>query len=177
MEHICDININLTHRSILQFVLAFSLALVSCSEAGKYGKYGGGYEAPPSNINAAVISKHYFKVKNVPSSSQQADIPTIVISSGSTPLKIQMESSSSDVEVTQSHSNAAPQMQTSNSVDGAIVLKHFVRKPIIQKVREIIVPQRNIVQEVMPVKEFIKTIVSQEQATSAPDTGSNGKYY
>ena len=133
-------------------------------KGGKGSSKGGGYSgggnngggsgsaSTPSTINAAVISKHTFKIKPFKSTSQQANIPTIVIDSGSSPLKLQMLSSSSDLQIEQDHQNSKPKVITSNSVDGAIIMKHFVRKPIIQNIREIIMPQRKIVQEIMPVK-------------------------
>lgn len=86
--------------------------------------------------------------------SKPVKIPTIVIGSKSIPLTLEMQSSSSDIKIAQNHQNTEPQMITSNSVDGAIILKQFIRKPIIQKVHEIILPKRKIIQEFRPVKEF-----------------------
>lgn len=108
-------------------MIFFASPIYGCGN--KYGGCGGGRD---ETINAAVFSKHYFKVKDVPSSHQDIDIPTIVINSGSTPLKIQMGSVSSDIEIEQIHQSSKPQTKTSNSVDGAIILNHFVKKPILQ---------------------------------------------
>ncbi len=74
-----------------------------------------------------------------------------------------MGSSSSDVEIENSHKSSKPQTKTSSSVDGAIIMKHYVKKPIISKVYETLAPRRIIYQSVMPVKEFIKTVVAQEK--------------
>lgn len=112
-------------------------------------------------------SKHVFKLKSVASSSDDAELPTLVVDSGSKPLKLQMGSSSSDVEIETNHQNTKPQMKSSSSVDGALIMKHYVKKPIIQMVYEKIIPQRSVYQEVMPVKEMIKTIVAQEKDDNA----------
>lgn len=128
---------------------------------GKGGKKGGG--GGEKTIKLAVNSKHVFKLMPVASSSDDAELPTLVVESGSKPLKLQMGSSSSDVEIETNHQNSKPQVKSSSSVDGALILKHYVRKPVHQFVYEKIIPQRSVHQHVMPVKEMIKTIVAQEK--------------
>lgn len=123
-------------------------------------------------------SKHVFKLKPVASSSEDADLPTLVVDSGSTPLKLQMGSSSSDVEIETNHENSKPQVKSSSSVDGALIMKHYVKKPIIQMVYEQINPERKVIQQIMPVKEFIKTIVSQKKkANGGVDTTTAANEY
>ncbi|KAI2808742.1 hypothetical protein BLOT_006688 [Blomia tropicalis] len=148
------------------FICIFILFLTTILKcyATKYGQEGDG--DVPDTINAAVISRHVFKTKTVPSMSKPVKIPTIVIGSKSIPLTLEMQSSSSDIKIAQNHQNTEPQMITSNSVDGAIILKQFIRKPIIQKVHEIILPKRKIIQEFRPVKEFVKTIISKADTTT-----------
>lgn len=133
--------ISLKHFVFFQIailVILFASPIHGCGKSGGCGD---------DTINAAVISKHFFKVKDVASSSQDIDIPTIVINSGSSPLKIQMGSSSSDIEIEQTHQGSKPQKKISSSIDGAIILNHFVKKPIVQRIHEVIVPTRKIVQE------------------------------
>jgi len=92
-----------------------------------------------------------------------------MIPGGVVSLPIKLITTSSEVQATQEHNNAGPQTATASSVDGPIVLKQFVKKPIFQYVYESIHPSRKIVQEVLPVKEVIKTIV-------AKDHGANGHW-
>ncbi|KAJ6220134.1 hypothetical protein RDWZM_005946 [Blomia tropicalis] len=150
-------------RKFICIFILFLTTILKCY-ATKYGQEGDG--DVPDTINAAVISRHVFKTKTVPSMSKPVKIPTIVIGSKSIPLTLEMQSSSSDIKIAQNHQNTEPQMITSNSVDGAIILKQFIRKPIIQKVHEIILPKRKIIQEFRPVKEFVKTIISKADTTT-----------
>lgn len=93
---------------------------------------GGGGSNVPSEIQAAVISTQTVKIKPFTGSSQSAKVPTIIISSGSSPLNIHFQSASSDLNITQDHTNSKPQVITSNSVDGGIILRQTIKKPILQ---------------------------------------------
>lgn len=102
------------------------------SSSGKGCGGGGGSSETPSEIQAAVISSQTVKIKPFSGSSQTAKVPTIIISSGSSPLNIHFQSASSNLNITQDHTNSKPQVITSSSVDGGIILRQTVRKPILQ---------------------------------------------
>ena len=131
------------------------------SSGNGYGNSGGG--SMQSQIQAAVISKHIFKTKPVASQATNVKIPEIIISSGSSPLTLKFQSVSSSLNVIQDHDNSEGQTSESESEDGPIMLKQTIKKPIIQELHEIIIPSRDIIQEILPVKEMIKTIVSQNK--------------
>lgn len=99
---------------------------------GSGGCGGGGGSDTPSEIQAAVISSQTVKIKPFMGSSQTAKVPTIIITSGSSPLNIQFQSASSNLNISQDHTNSEPQVITSSSVDGGIILKQTITKPIIQ---------------------------------------------
>lgn len=111
-----------------------------CGGGGMYGGNGGGggkgcgggSGETASEIQAAVISTQTVKIKPFTGSSQSVKAPTIIISSGSSPLNIHFQSASSNLNISQDHTNSKPQVITSNSVDGGIILRQTVRKPILQ---------------------------------------------
>lgn len=126
------------------------------------------------DIEAAVISKHVVKTHTVANSGDTEDIPTIVIGSSGVPLTLRFKSTSSNLNVEQEHSNQEGKTQVSSSVDGPLILKQTIKKPVFQHLREIIIPQRQIIQEIRPVKQMIKTIVTKGEdsgsTTEAPET-------
>lgn len=133
-----------------------------------------GYKPPPDTskpIQAAIISRHYLKFKPVKSSQKQQKIPEIIIQSEASPITLKFMSQSSSLKVEQEHQTGGGQEQEgSTEYDEPIVAKLTVKKPVYQEVREIIIPQRKIIQEIRPVKEIIKTIVSKKKNGAAKTT-------
>jgi len=78
------------------------------------------------------------------------------------------------LNVQQYHQGAQGSNQETQSEDEPHYLKHTVKKPIYQEVREVISPYRKITQEIKPVQEEIQTIVARGQAKSYG--GSAGGY-
>ena len=97
----------------------------------------------------------------------------IVIDSSAMPLKMLFKTASANLDIKQEHENAPANAQESSSVDGEIVLKHTVKKPVVQYVYEEIVPSRYLTQKVEPVKEYVKTIISKNEPSSN-DVNGNG---
>lgn len=54
-------------------------------------------------------------------------------------------------------------MKKESTIEQPHLLIQNIKKPVIQEVREVIVPYRRITQEIRPVRERIKTIIAQEQ--------------
>ena len=122
----------------------------------------------PAMIPAPIFSNQRVYIKQVAGNINRAQVPTIVVESGAVPINMLFKTSSADLNVNQQHDNAAPQVQSSSSVDGTVVLKHSVKKPVVQYVNEVIVPSRYLNQKVMPVKEYVKTVVTKQMAAPEP---------
>lgn len=127
-------------------------------------------DSSAEDIEAAIISKHMIKTITVPNSGDIEDIPAIVIGSPGVPLTLKFKSTSSNLNVEQEVTNNEGKTQVSSSQDGPLILKQTIKKPVFQQLREIIIPQRQIIQEIRPVKQMIKTIVTkgEDSATEAP---------
>jgi len=99
---------------------------------------------------------------------------TIEVGANSVPLNILFRSASSNLNVQQYHEGAKGGYQESQSEDEPHILKHTVKKPIYQEVREVISPYRKITQEIKPVQEEIQTIVA--RGTGKSYGGGGGGY-
>jgi len=120
---------------------------------GGYGGYGG------HSIEAAVHSNHRVDVIPVHTSVQRN--PTYVDVPGHPlPVYFNFKSQSSPVYVRQQHYGTKGSYQHSSSYDEPHKLVHEVTKPIIQEIKEVIVPRRKIVQVIKPVQEDVLTLVS-----------------
>ncbi|OTF82081.1 hypothetical protein BLA29_014808, partial [Euroglyphus maynei] len=66
----------------------------------------------------------------------------------------------------------------SHSQDEPHVLKHTVKKPVYQEVHEVILPRRQITQEIKPVLEDIQTLVARKSygGGDALGGGAGGAY-
>ena len=112
-------------------------------------------------IPAAIHSRHSINYKYYDIPVQPTKPHLIVVDSSSPSFLIRFRSASSPIKVFQKHeSSKAPDVQRTTSADEPHILKHKINKPIIQMVREIIIPYRRIVQDIRPVVETIKTVVS-----------------
>lgn len=81
--------------------------------------------------------------------------PQIVeVEPSETPLHLHFKTKSSSVSLSQAHEQApVPQTQISQSSDEPARLIHEIQKPVIQEVREVITPYRQVTQEINPVVE------------------------
>ncbi|KAI2807972.1 hypothetical protein BLOT_005913 [Blomia tropicalis] len=143
----------------------FSGGMGSRYGGGMGGGYGGGV------IPAAIQSHHSVQYYDVPSTGY-IQPTTIEVGANSVPLNILFRSASSHLNVQQYHEGARGDSQETYSQDEPHYLKHTVKKPIYQEVREIISPYRKITQEIKPVQEEIQTIVA--RGTNAGYGGSSG---
>src|SRR5699024_6718428 len=90
---------------------------------------------------------------------------TILVDGGDqTSVNLDFRSSSTRLNVMQDHStqsfNKVHQMQTHEE---PVKLVLNITKPVIQEVNEVIIPYRNIKQEIQPVKEYIETTVMKKK--------------
>lgn len=121
---------------------------------------------PAQRFKAAIRTKHSFEYRPVHLNQLQESIePKIIeVDAKSIPLEIHFKSASSRIKLVQSHrSGELNAVERTSTEEEPQRLVHLVRKPIIQEVREIITPYRRIVQEIHPVQEEIRTVISHEQ--------------
>ena len=112
------------------------------SSSGGYGKSNYGNSGP---ISASIRSRHNVQYYDVPSSGY-AKPTSIEVKANAAPLNILFRSASSYLNVEQRHEGAPGSNQESDSEDEPHILKHTVKKPVYQEVREIISPYRKITQ-------------------------------
>lgn len=129
------------------------------------------YSQGHQQFDSPVYSNHHLNIAKVRSSVEREEVPMIVIDSNAIPIKMLFRTASAKMDIKQEHQNAQPNVQETNSVDGEIVLKHTVKKPIVQYVYEEILPSRYLTQKIAPVKEFVKTIVTKNDPNGS-DKGS-----
>ena len=122
---------------------------------GGYGGMGGGYGAVP----LAIKSRHNVQYYDVPSSGYVKPT-TVEIGATHIPLNMIFRSASSNLNVKQYHQGTMGSVQESYSQDEPHLLRHTVKKPVYQEIREVISPYRKITQEIRPVQEEINTIVA-----------------
>ncbi|OTF71228.1 DFP2-like protein, partial [Euroglyphus maynei] len=132
---------------------------------------GGG----PQVIKGAIQSRQTFEVRPVPIQVSQGTPRIVEFDGGSAPLKLHFKSSGGRIQIMQTNGNGyGSEPEYTQSEEEPQRLIHEVKKPIIQEVREIIIPYRKVVQEVRPAKEEVKTIVSQGQGGGGGYGGSSG---
>ena len=132
---------------------------------------GSGSKSPP--VQAAVISKHQVSYIDVPSTPAQELKPTTIeVKANPVPINIILKSSSSKLNIQQEHQPSKGTVQQTESEDEPHILKHTVRKPIIQEVYEMITPYRFIKQELQPVQEEIQTIVARSEKQNENENGN-----
>lgn len=136
-------------------------------------------------VSAAVQSIRSVEVKNVQNSYENNEPQVIDIPPSALPIVINFRTSSSQIQIHQTHENSEPgEVQQTQSEDEPQYLKHQVTKPVIQEVHEIILPYRKITQEIRPVEEEIHTIVARGKGRKGgsnydgakPSSGSSKAY-
>lgn len=137
-------------------IIAGLAALAQASYYGLGGGYGYGHSIP-----LAVYSNHHVNAYDVPSYGYVKPV-YVHVGAQEIPVYMNFESKSSRLYPSQHHIGQPGSYQESYSEDGAHVLKHLVKKPVYQEVREVITPYRKIVQEIKPVHEEIQTLVARK---------------
>jgi hypothetical protein len=141
-----------------KFLVLISL-VVYCEAAG----LGGGYLGVASYGVIPAAIKSVRKVEVIPVALPQDPIVPQVIQVDpiDLPIKILFNSRSSGIFVEQVHQPGAPgQVEKTSSEEEPHRVVHEVRRPVIQELREVIVPYRRVVQEIQPVVEQVQTIVA-----------------
>jgi hypothetical protein len=112
-------------------------------------------------VSAAIHSTRTVEYKPVPYSGDALVPQEVIVEPSEIPLNIHFKSRSSSISVSQSHEAGQPgTVEQTSSQDEPSRVIHEVHKPIIQEVREIITPYRQVTQEVQPVVEQVHTVVS-----------------
>lgn len=112
--------------------------------SNSYGSGSSGYELSPQPgysskqsegqvIPAAIQTRHEIQFRDVPSMGT-VNPTTIEVGANTIPLNIVFRSASSNLNILQDHQSSGGTVQESNSEDEPHILKHSVKKPIIQEV-------------------------------------------
>lgn len=100
---------------------------------GSSSGYGGG-----GPLNAAIQSVRSVEVKDVQNMYENAEPQVIDIPPSGLPIVINFRTSSSQIQIHQTHENAEPTVvEPTQSEDQPTYLKHSVTKPVIQEVHEV----------------------------------------
>jgi len=120
-------------------------------------------------IEAAVHTRRTFEVRPVLLEQDLAVPQVLEVSPNYEAVQIHFRTASSRLNAIQSHESFPGTVEHTASEDAPHKLVHEVRKPVIQEVREVILPFRRITQEILPVAEEIHTIVHKgERVYAAP---------
>ncbi|CAG2173785.1 unnamed protein product [Oppiella nova] len=112
-------------------------------------------------VTAAIETRRTHQVVDVPTSQDVIQPSTLIVEPNILPVNIEFRSQSSPVNVNQVHIPGRPgEHQATRSEEEPDRLLHEVVKPVIQEVRETIVPFRRITQEILPVQEEVQTVVA-----------------
>lgn len=124
--------------------------------------------SPPKPITAAVHTRHSVSLKKVDLPQNKPVSPGTIEVNGAVPsFVIKFNSASSKLNLFHEHQpGKVPPVKESFSEDAPHYLKHSVRRPIHQVVRELIFPSRRIIQQINPVTEEIRTIVAKSSNQS-----------
>ena len=97
----------------------------------------------------------------LPYQEQPTQAQVVEVEPSDNPVHLHFKSRSSTLSLSQSHTPAAPQeTQIAQTQDEPSRLITEVQKPVIQEVREVISPYRQVTQEINPVIESLHTVVT-----------------
>nr|XP_027199841.1 uncharacterized protein LOC113793962 [Dermatophagoides pteronyssinus] len=146
---------------MIKYIASIFLFFGACYAS--YGGHsdGGGYSM--NGVDAAIHSKHSVQIIPVSGSKHMGKTPVVDINSEPLPLTLRFNSHSTRILPIQKHFSHSGQVYKQNAIDEPDVLIQNIRKPIIQEVREIISPYRQVTQEVRPVQERIQTLIARGQ--------------
>lgn len=115
---------------------------------------------PPVSVSAAVQTRHQVMEYDVPASTNNVEPTTLEITSNPTPLNLVFKSFSTPINIQQVHQSSEAIAQESSSEDEPHRLLHSIVKPVLQDIREVIIPIRRVTQQITPVQEEIQTFVA-----------------
>ena len=128
-----------------------------------------------SSLPLAVRSHRDVQVVEVHSDDGRNDATVVDIGPVDQPVLLNWVSQSSTLKTNQRHISAPGSLQKDSVEDKPQVLLQEILRPVVQEIREIVVPRRNIVQEIRPVQESVQTIVARGQNRgTAGNGGGNG---
>jgi hypothetical protein len=117
-------------------------------------------------------------VVDVPTSQDLITPQTLIVEPSLQPVNIEFRTSASPVNVNQVYVPRRPsEVQATRSEEEPDRHLHEVVKPVIQEVRETIVPYRRVTQEIIPIQEEINSILArgqQQQVTAQPAVAAVG---
>jgi len=144
--------------------------MAPASAASSYSSASNGKGQLFGEIQVPVITRHKIKLRPANSQLLNQPPPVLVVEANPVPLKIVLKSESSDFIIKHLHKSKAGNQKETFSVDEPWIRRHFVRRPIVHNVHEVIIPVRNVVQEVKPLQENIKSIFAgRVVSTVAPE--------
>lgn len=130
-------------------------AKLSCIGEGCGGNAAGGLGALP------ILRTQKVDFVNVPQQIQApAEPANLLVDSHMNPISLVYRSFGAPINIIQKHIPSQPTFKQSQTEEEPHRHLHVIKKPVIQEVREIIVPQRLVRQEILPVHEEIQTIVA-----------------
>lgn len=125
---------------------------------------GVGVQPYAGPVSAAIQTIRTQHVVDIPTPQDVIQPSTLVIEPNVMPVNIEFRSQSSPVNVNQVHIPGRPGIvERTNSEEEPDRLIHEVVKPVVQEVRETIVPFRRITQEILPVQEEVHSLVARGQ--------------
>lgn len=131
---------------------------------GAYGIHAKGlsvHQAGPVNAAVHTVSRT-VDYRPVPYTGEPAVVQDIDVAPQESPLRINFQSKSSPLQVTQQHIPAEPgQVQVTQSEDEPQTAIHNVVRPVVQQVNEVVQPYRSLTQTVEPVIEQTHTNIAQ----------------
>jgi hypothetical protein len=115
-------------------------------------------------VVAAIETRRSSQVVDVPTSRDLITPQTLIVEPSLQPVNIEFRSSASPINVNQVYIPGRPgEVQATRSEDEPDRHLHEIVKPVIQEVRETVVPYRRVTQEILPIQEEINSILARGQ--------------
>lgn len=116
-----------------------------------------------------IYSRQFSSGKMVVASSDIANSVIDINNDAPLPLTLRFNSQTSPINSVINHIGTPGRVRKSSSVDEPDVLMHVVTKPVLQRLKEVIRPYREIIRSVQPVRENIQTVMAKN---AAEDSGN-----
>jgi hypothetical protein len=115
-------------------------------------------------VVAAIETRRSSQVVDVPTSRDLITPQTLIVEPSLQPVNIEFRSSASPINVNQVYIPGRPgEVQATRSEEEPDRHLHEIVKPVIQEVRETVVPYRRVTQEILPIQEEINSILARGQ--------------
>lgn len=112
----------------------------------------------PAAIQQTARTVEYRQIAN---QEQPIQAQVVEVEPSDNPVHLHFKTRSSTLSVSQAHTPAQPvEVKSESAQDEPQRLSIEVQKPVIQNVREVITPYRQVEQEILPVQESLHTIVA-----------------